>query len=106
MKRIFFTNRMALEILAGNKTATTRDHRKEPGIYEACTGSWHDPKTVNKFAVLEILTVEELGSFTEATGHWSSEGFKDRADMIDFCQAALPQYLSASPLYYHAFKVI
>ena len=103
MRRIFFKEEMKAAILAGKKTATTRDHQKALGEWEACTGSYYRPRP---FAVIN-LTENDKNTWAHSLAHWSDEGFDALEDMHRFAfETGLNRYAKAPELYYHVFAVV
>lgn len=103
MRRIFFKDEMKAAILNGNKTATTRDHQKAHGEWEACTGSYYHAKP---FAVINI-TENDLNTWAHSLEHWKDEGFDSLEDMHRFAyETGLNRYARVPALYFHQFVVV
>jgi uncharacterized protein YqfB (UPF0267 family) len=107
MARIFFTKEMKEAVLSGRKTATTRDHQKALGIYDACTGSWRNPKSVKKFAVIDIFENGQ-NTWKHSLDCFAEEGFNSFEEMQTFAfkTGLAVIYGKALAVYFHRFKVI
>jgi hypothetical protein len=106
VRRIFFTQEMASAIKAGRKTATTRDHQKALGEYEACTGNYRRPPSIKPFAVL-VIDSNSPCNWGHSLAHFTEEGFASRDAMLDFVakHPSIADYQFAPQLYYHTFAV-
>lgn len=103
MRRIWFKEEMKNAILNGNKTATTRDHQKALGEWEATTGSFDQAKP---FAIINI-TENSPNTWAHSLAHWKEEGFDSKEDMHRFAfETGLNRYSRAPVLYFHRFLVI
>ena len=102
LPRIFFTCEMAEAIRRGYKTATTRDHQKPLGRYEACEGTWRRPDSIKPFAIIDIRTNEEV-SWPFPLEQYRAEGFDSPSEMMDFAQRHKLRYDKSPHIYFHNF---
>ena len=103
MRRIFFTQEMKDAIVAGKKTMTTRDHQKELGDWEACTGNWHKPSNIKRFATINIVSNDST-TWGRQLERFKGEGFESVDAMLDFAhRTGLERYSHAPNLYCHIF---
>ena|GEM_PF-6233098 len=101
--RIFFTEEMWDATVAGKKSETTRDHQKALGVYDACTGSWHNPKSVKVRGTIEITSNGET-TWSIQLGRFRREGFDSIEQFKEFAKrTGLDRYASAPHLYRHEY---
>ena len=106
MRRIFFTQKMATATISGHKRATTRDHQKALGEWEACTGSWRKPSSVKPFAIIDITSNAE-NTWQHTIDNFYAEGFDAIEDFRRFMfDTGLQRYAKAEHLYYHEYRVV
>jgi len=104
MRRVWFKREMKEAILAGRKTATTRDHPLTLGKNLAVTGSFY--KAV-PFAIIKVTdrfptTLENvIGSF------YVEEGFDSPEAMGAFLEKERFPLLDAkNPVFFHRFELV
>ena len=101
MRRIFFTQKMATATISGHKRATTRDHQKALGEWEACTGSWRKPSSVKPFAIIDITSNAE-NTWQHTIDNFYAVGFDAIEDFLS-CSFSNPnnspivEFLTKSP---------
>lgn len=101
--RIWFTRQMREAILAGRKTATTRDHQKGLGDWLAVGGSYF---SADPFAVITITENSE-STWEHSLENFRAEGFESLEGMHRFAyETGLDRYAKAPHLYFHRFEVV
>lgn len=104
MRRVWFKREMKEAILAGRKTATTRDYPLTLGKNLAVTGSFYKAAP---FAVLKVT--ERFPTTLENVIAWfyREEGFDSPEAMGAFLdRERLPLLDAKNPVFFHRFQVI
>jgi len=102
MKRVWFKVEMRDAILAGRKTATTRDHLLPLGDVRAVTGSRY---AATPFAILTIRDRLATTLASVVSRHYREEGFASPELMHGYALAhGLPHEMAAH-VWFHRFQV-
>ena len=100
-KSIPFRPDMAVALLEGRKTMTTRTEKYDLGEYPA----WS--KGLGTFATIRVTDAVATNWLAVTTDHFREEGFSSPEAMDAWCKAnGLGHYARRSTLYRHTFEVV